>query len=227
MKNQLKCAIINLLNIDSLSHPRIFPKNMIIKSKYHLIKEKLIYKDKIFKNWFENNHVLAIFFDPESKRYEERYQRLPIWNEVRPNDEEKYLRKMVLSDGETIFGMPTLNYYRQNVKPEFITPEIDENGLPTRDVNGKFLPRLIPNSPYINQDYFDLKNKDEKMFDLLNKITEMHLKFQQNDDEGKRLGYEVPRFERSSKELTETTAFISGKVSGAKSVIKNIINKFI
>jgi len=50
MKNQLKCAIINLLNIDSHSHPRIFPKNMIIKSKYHLIKEKLIYKDKIFKN---------------------------------------------------------------------------------------------------------------------------------------------------------------------------------
>jgi len=184
------------------------------------------FKDKIFKNWFENNHVLAIFFDPESKRYEERYQRLPIWNEVRPNDENKYLRKMVLSDGETIFGMPTLNYYRQNVKPEFITPEIDENGLPTRDVNGKFLPRLIPNSPYINQDYFDLKNKDEKLFDLLNKITEMHLKFQQNDDEGKRLGYEVPRFERSSKELTETTAFISGKVSGAKTVIKNIINKF-
>ncbi len=34
-----------------------------------------------------------------------------------------------MTDGETIYGLPTLNYYRQNVKPEYITPEIDENGL--------------------------------------------------------------------------------------------------
>ena len=46
-----------------------------------------------------------------------------------------------MSDGEVIYGMPTLNYYKQNIKPEYATPDIDENGLPTRDIKGKPLPR--------------------------------------------------------------------------------------
>jgi hypothetical protein len=49
MKNQLKRAIINLLNTEHHSHPQLHPPNMIIMGNYHKNKENLIYKDKIYK----------------------------------------------------------------------------------------------------------------------------------------------------------------------------------
>ena len=184
----------------------------------------LMRKDSEFEKWFMQNHILNLEWDQESSKYIEVYKRLPIWTEITPND-EKYFRKMTMSDGEVIYGMPTLNYYKQNIKPEYATPDIDENGLPTRDIKGNPLPRLIPNSPYINQEYFDLEKNNKPVFDLLQKITEQYFKFQQKADPSDRLGYELPRYEKNRKELIETNSFISGEVSGIKAIYKNILNK--
>jgi hypothetical protein len=186
--------------------------------------DSLMRKDSEFKKWFMANHILTIEWDQEASNYVEVYKRLPIWTEITPND-EKYFRRMTMSDGEVVYGMPTLNYYKQNIKPEFATPDVDENGIRTKDTRGRWLPRVIPNSPYVNQEYFDLERNNKPVFDLLQKITEQYFKFQERADPSDRLGYELPRYERNKKELIETNSFISGKVSGIKAIYKNIINK--
>jgi hypothetical protein len=186
--------------------------------------EHVMKKDPAFKKWFLANHIKGLEWDTESSNYIEVYKRIPIWTEITPNEPE-FFRQMTLSDGEVVFGMPTLNYYKQNIKPEYATPEFDENGVRTKDVKGRWLPRVIPNSPYINQEYFDLKANNRPVFDLLEKITEYYFKFQEKAEPVDRLGYEIPRYERTRKELVESNAFISGKVSGIKANLTNILNK--
>ena len=189
--------------------------------------ENMFKKDPEFKKWFMANHIEVERWDDELRMNVMRFERLYLWNQIEPRD-PKYKRMMnfLNNDGQRvwIWGMPSLAYYKQNIKPEFATEEIVGE---TVDNRGNPLPRLdVPNSPFINQEYFDLKRDNEGAFNLLEKIKEYHLKFQEKAPENDRLWMQVPRYEKTSKELTETNKFLSDKTSTAKTAINNFLNKF-
>lgn len=189
--------------------------------------ESIFKKDAAFKEWFTANHIEVERWDDMLQMRVKRFERLFLWNQIEPND-VKYKKKMVFRDHEgefqTIFGLPSLMYYKQNIKPEFKTKEVVGE---TIDNRGNFLPRFdVANSPYINQDYINLKNDNVGAFNILEKIKEFHLKFQEKANKQDRLYMDVPRYEKTSKELTETNKFLSDKSSTVKSALKNFINKF-
>ena len=189
--------------------------------------ESMMKKDPEFKKWFMANHIEVERWDDELQMNVMRFERLFLWNQIEPRD-EKYKKMMTFlnTDGQRvwIWGMPSLAYYKQNIKPEFATEEIIGE---TIDNRGNYLPRAnVANSPYINQEYIDLKNNNRGAFDLLEKIKEYHLKFQEKANPSDRLWMQVPRYEKTSKELTETNKLLSDKTSAAKTAIRNFVNKF-
>lgn len=173
------------------------------------------------------NHVEVERWDDELQMRVMRFERLFLWNQIEPRD-TKYNKRIQYRDenGYDVFvwGLPALSYYKQNIKPEFATEQIVGE---TVDNRGNYLPREnVANSPYINQAYLDLKTNNKGAFDLLEKIKEYHIKFQEKADPSDRLWMQVPRYEKTSKELTETNKFLSDKSSAAKTALKNFINKF-
>jgi len=189
--------------------------------------ESVFKKDPEFKKWFMANHVEVERWDDELQMRVIRFERLFLWNQIEPRD-SKYKKRVQWRDetGRDIFvwGLPSLSYYKQNIKPEYATEEIVGE---TVDNRGNYLPREnVVNSPYINQAYFDLKRDNIGAFNLLEKIKEYHIKFQEKADKSDRLWMQVPRYEKTSKELTETNKFFSDKTSTAKAALKNFLNKF-
>jgi hypothetical protein len=188
--------------------------------------ESMIKKDPEFEEWFMANHNEVERWDDELQMRVKRFERLFLWNQIEPRD-PKYVKSMNWKETDKhvhIWGLPSLAYYKQNIKPEFATEEI--LGV-TVDNKEQYLPRLdVPNSPYINQAYFDLKDNNEGAFNILEKIKEFHLKFQEKAPASDKLYMDVPRYEKTSKELTETNKFLSSQGSAAKIAIKNFVNKF-
>lgn len=157
-------------------------------------------KDDAFREWFEKNHIKREKFNPDSGNTEQLWERLYVWNIIRPSDTE-YFETTTLSTGEKIMGLPTLDYFSQFVKPEFITKRVIGE---TIDNEGNFLPKLIPSSPYVNQDYLTLKQTKPDLYNLLEAMKKHHLAAQKGVGKYSKLYLDIARFRKSTLEHVQT-----------------------
>ena len=168
--------------------------------------EDLLSQNQDFAEWFRANHIQKTKWNPETKTKEKVWERLAMWNVTRPTDPADYETTAILDNEgnvvEEIQGLPTTKYYVRRVKNEFRTKK--EVGK-TTDNKGQWLPRLdVKDSPYINHEYNRLQREDPKLFAVLQKMTEHHLKNQEGLGYRSRLYLDVPRFRKSSLEAIQT-----------------------
>jgi hypothetical protein len=198
--------------------------------------DKLFEQSPEFKTWFEKNHVTKKGYSKEGET--STYERLYVWNVIKPNNPEFYESTQVTrQDGsiETIPGLPTLNFYARVVKKEYRTGYDPATGNVKpiigihKDNRGDFLPKNVEGSPYINEEYFRLKNapvgsEDNKLFKVLEKITELHLKYQEGIGKRGKLYMDFPRFEKSNLEVAQTGG-IQKNLKSRGSAVGVIINR--
>lgn len=188
-----------------------------------------------FKLWFEKNHITKEAFNSDLGIKEEVYDRLYVWNVIKPNDPSFYESTQVTNqDGttETIPGLPTLNFYARVVKKEFRTGYDPATGQVKpiigvhKDNRGEFLPKNVEGSPYINEEYFKLKETDPKMFKVLETITKYHLENQEGLGKRGKLYMDFPRFEKSNLEMIQSGG-VSKKAKETGNAFSNVYKKIV
>jgi hypothetical protein len=198
--------------------------------------EELFKASPEFKKWFEKNHYQETYYDKDLEVEIEVWKRLNIWTVKTPVGDEYYKkREVTYSNGDvvTINRIPNYKYLRKVVKKEYT----DENGnvvkLRTEKIVGKtvtntkeWLPKELPDSPFRNERYYELKNaspdsRDGKLFKLLEKVKEFHLKNQEGKPVRSRLYYDFPRFEASLYEK-----IITSKEDRQRGISKTLGEKF-
>ena len=165
-------------------------------------------QDAEFARWFDANHV-------ESKDYKgnTRYKRVSVWSVVRPRD-AAYLEQTEIKDRtgrviEVIDGKPSLKFFKQEVKDEYKTDQIVGK---TIDNKGNFLPKTREerdpdvDDKYLNQDYYRIKDTNPRLFSLLEKLKEHHLRNQQGLDGYSKLYLDFPRFTMGKFETLQSTS---------------------
>ena len=185
-------------------------------------------KSPEFQEWFLNNHISKSVYSEAAKQKVDTFERLYVWNNIVPNDTKYYETTTITKlDGtkEIIKGLPKLKYYSRSVKKEYRTGYdasiVNEDGTKGAvkkivglhiDNKGEFLPKNVPNNPYRNEEYHRLKtayetdknSQDAKMFKLLEKLKEVHIKNQEGLGKQGKLYLDFPRFEKSSLESYQT-----------------------
>jgi hypothetical protein len=210
-----------------------------------------------FAEWFEKNHITKEYYNKETGNMEPSYQRIYVWNVIKPNDPSMYESTTILNDDgtikEVIPGKPSLNFYYRKVKNSYINDKGEEIPLRTgydpatgkvnlivgvhRDNTGRddgWLPKPIQGSPYINEEYFRLKNADPnsqegKLFKILEVITKQHLKTQEGLSKRAKLYLDFPRFEKSNLEVLQSKGvkgITSEKTSKIGAMLRGIANFF-
>jgi hypothetical protein len=152
-----------------------------------------------FAKWFDDNHTTI-------EKYGNTYiKRVSIWSVVRPTDPSDYEQTEIKDKQgkviEKISGLPAMKFYKQEVKEEYKNAQIVGK---TIDNKGNWLPKSaedldqsLPDwDKYINKDYFALKESDPKLFTILEKLTEHHLRNQNGLDNKSKLYLDFPRFTR-------------------------------
>lgn len=191
----------------------------------HIIDE-LLKQNSEFKDWFTKNHIKKKIYNPKTQTNEVKWERLHIWNVVKPND-SRYIETTKLKDEdgkftETIKGVPTLKYFTRAVKDEFKTKRITGITVDNLGKRGNFLPKNTaqgaPDQRYINQSYFDLQKSNPKLFKAMEKIKEYHLDFQKDKTSSSRLYLDIPRFRPTNLEILQ-------RPGGANSVITTWYDK--
>jgi hypothetical protein len=212
----------------------------------------LLKKNDKFNAWFEENHIEKSVYDAEAGTKVPKYERLYVWNVIKPNDPKLYETTEVMrEDGTTEFisGVPTSKYMSRVVKKEFYTgydPTIvNADGSlgavrPTvgvhRDNSGSdngWLPKQIEGSPYYNERYHKLASAPEgtqenKLFKILQVITKNHLKNQEGLGKRGKLYLDFPRFEMEGLEKLQAKNIEGAKekVSTIRSLLAGIIDFF-
>lgn len=195
---------------------------------------RLFKKDADFKKWFEENHILKEVWDYDKQDYVMKYERLFIWNRTRPNNPDHY-EKIKLASGEEIQGVPTLSYFFRAVKDTYTDDAGNEKQLRTPKIVGKtvdnrgnFLPKTMAEGAkdnlYENKEYFDLQKNDKAAFDVLEKMKDYHLKFQEEMPRESRLYLQVPRYENMAIENFQS---VKGGLSAGQRIKYNIRKTFI
>lgn len=167
-----------------------------------------------FKEWFEKNHIQKTYYDKELDETVTVNERLYVWSVIKPTDPEMY-EKTEIKDVEgniieTLDGVPSLKYFARVIKKEYRTgynKETDKVELKVGehiDNQGNFLPKDLPNSPYRNKEYYNLKNSNPALFKLLEKITEFHLDWQKGSPKTSKLYMDFPRYQMSDAELLQS-----------------------
>lgn len=212
----------------------------------------LLNKNTKFKNWFEKNHTKKMVFDKESGKKVPKYERLYVWNVIKPNDPSMYeTTEIKRPDGtsEFIDGVPTNKYYSRVVKKEYYTgydptiqnadgtmgavrPIVGVHRDNTGSDNG-WLPKPIEGSPYYNERYFQMKNadpnsEDGKLFKILEVLKKHHLKNQEGLGKQGKLYLDFPRFEMEGLELLQKKRAEGAKekISTIRSILAQIIDFF-
>lgn len=160
-----------------------------------------------FETWFKKNHLQREVFDRKTNQWVKKWERLYVWNLVIPND-PMYMETTMIKDAQgnkvSIPGLPTTKYYARVVK------DFDDSGRPiktkqivgvTVDNRGNWLPKDVPGSPYLNENYAKLSAADRAVLD---KLTEHHLKNQEGLDRKSKLYLDFPRFRKSGLEVIQT-----------------------
>jgi hypothetical protein len=185
--------------------------------------DKLFAASPEFEKWFNQNHITT-----QKERIvggelvsEKKYQRLYVWTVSKPSDPIHYETSSYTDmngESHTITRVPKLKFYNRAVKKEYWTgydPQTDQV-KPTIGVHidnqsnreDAWLPKVIEGSPYINEEYFRLKNadpdsQDGKLFKLLEVVKRQHIENQAMLPKTDRLYYDVPRYSMSNKEKFE------------------------
>jgi hypothetical protein len=208
------------------------------------ILEELFKQSENFEKWFNQNHISKKSFDKSTKTKLVKYERLYIWNVVKPNDPAHYeTTNITREDGtpDTIPGLPSLKYYARVVKNVYRTGYDPATGKVKPvvglhvDNRGEFLPKAIPGSKYINEEYMRLKNapagsQDAALFTLLQKITKHHIKNQEGLHRRSKLYLDFPRYEMSGLELLQTKSIkqlAEKKMSPLRLIIKRMKDFFV
>jgi hypothetical protein len=157
--------------------------------------------DTEFKDWFDLNHIRKEVYNQEKDDNIIYYERLFVWNKITPNDPEFY-ETIELTDGTTILGKPNLSFFYRSVKDEYRTKR--EVGK-TVDNKGNWLPKTLEegavDDKYYNPKYELLRKNNPEAFDVLEKMKEYHLKFQEVAPRESKLYYQIPRYEKPNIEL--------------------------
>ena len=175
-------------------------------------------KSPEFQEWYEQNHIFKMKYNTETQTKEAAYERLYIWNVIKPNDPSFYESTVITNENgedETIPGLPTLKYYARVVKKEFRTgynPATGNVELKVgvhKDNKGDWLPKNTPDSIYRNEEYFKLKNapegsEDNQYFKILEVITEAHIENQEGLSKRAKLYLDFPRFKKSNLEVVQS-----------------------
>jgi len=172
------------------------------------ILNNLLGQNAEFDKWFSDNHLQKKVYNKETKEKENVWERVYVWNQVRPTDLEAYEQFTFKdSDGneKTIQGKPSKNYYTRVVKPEYKTKKIV--GV-TVDNRGQWLPKTEDqgafDDKYINKKYYRIKEQNKPLFELLEAMTKHHLKNQEGLNYKSKLYLDYPRFKKSTLEVLQT-----------------------
>jgi hypothetical protein len=194
------------------------------KFNYHHYFEKF----PEFEEWFKKNHVIKQVWDKQADDMVPKYERLYVWSVTKPLNNE-YIKKTVLKRKDqfglsvVIPGIPIRSKYSyRRMKKEYYT---EKKLGETIDVNGKFMPKDLRNSPFRNEAYYKLKDEDPTAFQLLQAITEFHLGNQKGI--GYKLGYQIPRFEKENLEYLQTTNMKETGVNWFSSISAGIRKAFV
>ena len=203
--------------------------------------ESFMEQSEDFKKWFENNHVRTEKYNKETDSMEPVYKRLYVWSVTKPLSKEYYESTDLYDENgnyeTTIDAVPSRKYTVRVVKKEFRTgynPN-KENADGTKggvelvvgvhiDNKGNFLPKDIEGSPYRNEAYYELKEKNPKLFAVLEKITETHLEWQKGSPRGSKLYMDFPRFEMSDLEFAQR-GLLKKKAQEKLSFLQMILQK--
>ena len=173
------------------------------------ILEELFKQSEAFEKWFKINHLKKMGIDQETGEEVEKWEKTFAWNVIRPND-EAFLKKTQIRDDsgnviEEIIGLPAMKYFKRLVKEEFVTPKIEWE---TVDNTGRWLPKTMAQGAkdgrYKNQAYFDMQQRDPKLFKLMEKLKEIHLRNQKGLHKKSRLGLNFPRYRKQTIERLQS-----------------------
>lgn len=192
--------------------------------------DDLLSQDQEFAKWFYANHIKKTKWNPETKAKEDYWERLYVWNVVRPSDPNDFESTNITDvEGnvvETINAVPSTKYFVRRVKNEYRTERVVGD---TVDNRGQWLPRLdVENSPYINKDYDALRETDPKLFAVLQKMSEHHIKNQEGLGYRSRLYLDVPRFRKNTLELVQTQQLqrtLKGAVAGRLPLLTILVKR--
>jgi hypothetical protein len=224
-----------LSKLDTTKFRELNKAGIINKNTADLILEDkivsdLVSQDQEFANWFDANHIRKSKWNKEKQQKEMYWERIYVWNVTRPNDPSYYERTEIKdAEGnvvEVIDAVPTTKFFVRRVKNEYRTKKIVGT---TVDNKGQWLPRLdVQDSPYINKAYDALSKSDPKLFAVLQKMTEHHLKNQEGLGFKSRLYLDVPRFRKNALEIVQTQQLkrtLQGAVEGRLPLLTILVKR--
>lgn len=201
-----------LQEADLLTQKRIVSE--LIRDEIFMVKIIKVSNDTNgnFKKWFLDNHykkqITEKIQDYSGVNYVQKNVWVPTnaWLKIIPSkDEHNSKTKITLRDGSTyeFNGIPVKKYDSYTISEQYRTKKVTIlEALKSGDItkanydenNETWLPRLdVPNSPYKNNRFFELQQKDPLKFEILMDMLEFHLENQENHDVKDRLGFEIPR----------------------------------
>ena len=206
----------------------------------------LLNQDEEFKTWFEENHYQKSYFDKKKNDEVTFYKRVGVWSVNRPT-KDKYYKKTEIKDAngsvvETINRVPSFKFRERKIKDKV---EIkDEYGRIIKTINNKtprivgetvdnrnrWLPKSIEqgapqDSPFINNEYYALKNNNPDKFKALEILKKFHLATQEGlDNQSKNYLY-IPRYGKELSEKIQTKGALKekrNKLTEAFTTIKEV-----
>ena len=188
--------------------------------------DNLMFQSPEFAEWFKANHIRKEVFDKATKAPKQVWERLYVWNVVRPIEEEyyeKYTIKFPDGSTQTVNAVPAMKYHSRVVKKQYRTERIVGR---TVDNQGNFLPRMdVADSPFIDRDYLNMQSTDPKHYAILEKMKEHHLRNQEGLGYKARLYLDVPRYRKNNLEVlrTKSLANLAGGVGERNFPMLNLI----
>ena len=208
----------------------------------------LLNQDEEFKQWFLDNHYEKKYFDAKQKKEVVSYKRVGVWSVNRPAD-KKYYKKTEIRDAEgnvveTINRVPSFKFRKRVVKEKV---EIKDaygrvirtinNSTPkvvgkTVDNRNRWLPKSLEqgapqDSPFVNQDYYALKNNNPDKFKALELLKDYHLASQEGlDNQSKNYLY-IPRYGKQLSEKIQTKGALKAKRNKLTELANTIKEVFV
>lgn len=171
---------------------------------------KLLSQNSEFSAWFHANHLQRQVYNKDTRKMEDRWERLYVWSVVRPTNED-YLETYEIKNAkgeviQKIDGLPSMKYYARVVKPEYRTKRVVGE---TVDNRGNWLPKTMnqgaADGRYINTDYYDMQRNNPALFEVLEKLKAHHLKNQEGLSSRSKLYLDFPRYRKSNLEVVQST----------------------
>lgn len=243
-----------LEELDLTQFKMLFPTNAVSErtadafisssTKYETLRSKLFKQSPAFKKWFLANHVKVTKGKKGNRR--EEWERLAVWNVNKPQDEEYYESTQLYEMGENgepaIVGDPILrvpNYRfsmvvarKEYVNAEGKTVQIRTPKIvgETIDNKGRWLPKTKEqgapsDSPYINEEYYNLKVQSPAVFNVLEKMKKYHLENQVGLGKRAKLYMQLPRYRQEGLEIMQGKS-ISIKDNPISNFVKNVRDWF-